>query len=281
MLQPNLLNSVFIIPFVNILVAFYKLFLVLKVPGAFGFAIMGLTVTIRLFVHPLFKQQLEMSKKMNELKPQMDKITARFKNDKKRLQEEQLKLYQNVGINPASGCLTFLVQMPIFWALYTTLNFFLQVKVKPNALIAAINGALYFPFLKISTIDPTFFGFNLLLSPEQAKIWYYYLIPLLTGLLQYFQAQSIQPPTVKKAEKQEEKANNTEKKEKSNDDFQSAMNMQMKYMFPFLIGWIALRMPVGLALYWNIFSIFSIMQYRSLKVKSKIINTKSEIKNSK
>jgi len=51
-------------------------------------------------------------------------------------------------------------------------------------------------------------------------------------------------------------------------DFQKAMNTQMKFIFPLMIGWFSYTLPVGLSLYWNIFSLFSIMQYKKLKVKN-------------
>ena len=85
-------------------------------------AIIGLTVVIRLILHPFFKKQLETSKKMQDLKPHLDKLSQKHKNDKKRLQEEHMKLYQQAGINPATGCLFMIIQIPVFIALYNTLS---------------------------------------------------------------------------------------------------------------------------------------------------------------
>lgn len=249
--------TLFIQPTLNILVGFYKFFLSLGIPGAFGLAIVALTVGVRFVLHPFFKQQMHTAKKMNELKPHLDKLSKQHKEDPKKLQQEQIRLYQEAGINPAAGCLFAIIQIPIFIGLYNTLNMFLAHGVGEKV-INEINAKLYNPLLKISTIDPMFLGFNLALSPSTAKIWYYYLIPVLTAVLQYLQAKTTMPaPAV--SEKKEEDG---EKKESSTaEDFQKAMNTQMKYVFPLMIGYFSFSLPVGLSLYWNIFSIFSIIQH--------------------
>jgi len=118
MLSPNFFNTIFVFPILNILVALYKLLSLVKIPGSFGFSIIGLTVLIRLLLHPFFKQQMETAKKMQELKPHIDKLSKKHSKDPKKLQQEQLKLYQQAGINPASGCVFMIIQIPVFFALY-------------------------------------------------------------------------------------------------------------------------------------------------------------------
>lgn len=263
MLEPSFFNSVFVFPILNLLALFYKIFLFIKLPGAFGFAIIGLTVMIRLIFQPFYRQQLEMSKKMQDMKPKLDSLAQKYKNDQKALQQEQMKLYQQAGINPAAGCLIMIIQLPIFFALYNTLSVFLMNGQAAKA-IGQINNVLYTPLLKISAIDPWFFGFNLALSPNTGGEWFYLTIPLLTGILQYFQAVSMTPmPSTSQV--------NQDGKNKKDDgsDFQKAMTTQMKYMFPIMIGWFSYTLPIGLSLYWNIFSLFSIIQGRKLKVDAK------------
>lgn len=270
MLNPNFFNTIFVIPILNLLVIFYKLFLSINLPGAFGFAIIALTVAVRLLFQPFFQKQIETAKKMQELKPHLDNLSTKHKNDKKQLQAEQLKLYQQHGINPASGCLVMIIQLPIFIALYNTLNLFLA-NGQAEKTITAINKVLYFSALKIDSINSWFFGLDLIKSPKQAGDWYYLLIPLITGILQYFQALASMPQAnttsqVVQAGKDKDK----DKKADGQGDFQKAMNTQMKYMFPVLIGWFSYTLPVGLALYWNVFSIMGIMQYRKVNGKLKI-----------
>ena len=157
MLNPNFFNTIFVIPILNLLVSFYKLFLLVKLPGAFGFSIIALTISIRLLFQPFFQKQIETAKKMQELKPHLNNLSTKHKNDQKQLQAEQLKLYQQHGINPASGCLVMIIQLPVFIALYQTLNLFL-LNGRAEKTITAINKVLYFPFLKIDLINSWFFG---------------------------------------------------------------------------------------------------------------------------
>ncbi|MFN4213086.1 MAG: YidC/Oxa1 family membrane protein insertase [Microgenomates group bacterium] len=268
MLQPNFFNTVFVFPILNVLVFLYKVFLFIKIPGALGFAIVGLTVLVRLLLHPFFKHQIETAKKIQELKPHLDKLAKKHKNDKQRLQQEQLKLYQQAGVNPASGCLFMILQFPIFIALYNTLSLFLS-NGNNGKIIDQINSVVYTPLLKIQSVNPWFFGFNLAISPAKAGQWHYYLIPLLTVILQYFQTQAMTPQTPTETQsnlkvKTDGKISSPKKEE---DDFQKAMSTQMKIIFPIMIGWFSYSLPVGLSLYWNIFSIFSILQYKQIKNK--------------
>jgi YidC/Oxa1 family membrane protein insertase len=271
MLEPNFFTTVFVFPILNLLVGLYKLFLLIKLPGAFGFAIIALTALIRLLFQPFFHKQMETTRKMQEIKPHLDKLSAKHKKDPKKLQQEQMRLYQEAGINPAMGCVLMIVQLPVFIALYNTLNLFLTNGTGAK-IIASINKVLYHPSLHIATIDPWFFGFNLAQSPTSAKIWYYYLIPIVTGVLQYLQI-SMSTPSVAPATPDNKLAEVTldeqgkEKKKDTGEDFQKAMNTQMKYMFPAMIAWFSFTLPVGLSLYWNIFSLFSIMQYRKVNGK--------------
>ena len=269
MLSPSFFNSVFVFPILNLLVLLYKSFLFIKLPGAFGFAIIGLTMIIRGLFNPFFKKQMETSKKMADLKPHLDKLSEKHKDDKKQLQAEQMKLYQQAGINPTSGCLFMIIQIPVFIALYNTLSLFL---VNGTKAISQINQVLYSPMLKIASLDSWFFGFDLTKTPKNAGMWIYYLVPVVTGLLQYLQAQATMPPSSAHATAGKQ---NIGGKEDNSADFQKAMSTQMKYLFPVMIGWFAFTLPVGLSLYWNVFSLFSIIQYQqSKKSKSEIQITK-------
>lgn len=264
MLSNNFFNTIFVFPILNLLVLLYKVFLFIRVPGAFGLAIVGLTVLIRILLHPFFKQQIETAKKMQDLKPHLDRLSLKHKKEPKILQQKQMELYQQAGINPASGCLFMIIQIPVFIALYNTLSLFL-LNGHAAKIIADINKVLYSSFLKIQTIDPWFFGYNLAMSPAKAGQWHYYLIPLVTGVLQYLQVQVSMPAQTPAATTEIVKEG--EKKEDSGD-FQKAMNTQMKFIFPLMIGWFSYSLPVGLSLYWNIFSLFSIMQYKKVNKKS-------------
>ncbi|GAB4219187.1 MAG: hypothetical protein Fur009_4060 [Candidatus Microgenomates bacterium] len=257
MLNQTFFNIVFVIPILNILLILYKFFSFLKLPGALGFSIIGLTFLVNLALLPLTKKQKAMTEKLNELRPQLEKLEKKYKNDRTKLQQEQLKLYSQAGVNPGMGCLLPFIQFPFFIALYNVLSLFL-LDHKGINVIESINKVIYFPFLKIENINSLFFGFNLALSPQKSGVWYYLLIPLLTAFLQYLQINLITPKPAVVEENKDEK----NKKNNDTEDFQKAMNMQMKFLMPAMIGWFAYTLPVGLALYWNMYSIFNIWQYR-------------------
>ncbi len=259
-------HTVLVVPILNVIVALYQVFLTIGLPGAFGFAIIALTALIRIAMQPLFHKQIHTAAKMNELKPHLDKIHAQHKKDPKKLQEEQMRLYQEHGINPASGCLLLILQLPVMIGVYQTISLFVNGGASASV-IAEINKMLYSPLLHIKSIDPWFLGYNLGLTPAKAQLWHYYLIPVVTGALQYWQGLVSMP--VKKQSDAEKKEitkvkDAGEKKPDNAAEFQKAMNMQMKFIFPVMIGYFSYNFPVGLALYWNIFSLFSILQYRKL-----------------
>lgn len=89
---------------------------------AWGLSIFLLTVLLRILIFPLFVKQIRASRKMQELQPQVQALRKKYKKDKQRLNQEMMKLYQEAGANPLSGCLPLVVQAPIFISLYDTLR---------------------------------------------------------------------------------------------------------------------------------------------------------------
>lgn len=89
---------------------------------AWGGSIILLTVLLRLAMVPLFVKQIHASRKMQELNPKVQALRKKYKNDKQRLNQEVMKLYQENGANPLSGCLPLLVQMPVFIGLFQVLK---------------------------------------------------------------------------------------------------------------------------------------------------------------
>ncbi|MEU6751614.1 membrane protein insertase YidC [Spirillospora sp. NPDC046719] len=89
---------------------------------AWGGSIILLTVMLRLILVPLFVKQIHASRKMQELNPKVQALRKKYKNDKQRLNQEVMKLYQENGANPLSGCLPLVVQMPVFIGLFQTLK---------------------------------------------------------------------------------------------------------------------------------------------------------------
>ena len=110
MTNPTIWNQLLIWPILNLLIALYKGLDFIKIPGAFGLAIILLTCIIRLVLTPFTKAQLKSAKKMQDLKPRIDELNKKHKDDKTKLQQAQLNLYKEAGVNPAAGCLPLLVQ---------------------------------------------------------------------------------------------------------------------------------------------------------------------------
>ena len=86
-------------------------------------SIVILTVILRMVMYPLFAQQQNSAKKMQEIQPRLKKIQEKYKDDREKLAQAQMELYKEAGINPLGGCLPMLVQFPIFIALYQAIFF--------------------------------------------------------------------------------------------------------------------------------------------------------------
>ncbi|TDQ55534.1 membrane protein insertase YidC [Actinorugispora endophytica] len=89
---------------------------------AWGLSIVTLTLLMRLLMIPLFVKQMHTQRKMQDIQPQIVRLREKYKNDKQRLQQETMKLYQESGTNPIMGCLPLLLQMPVFFALFSVLR---------------------------------------------------------------------------------------------------------------------------------------------------------------
>lgn len=259
MTNPTLWNQLLVWPIINLLMVFYKFFELLHIPGPLGFAVIGLTIAIRLLLYPLMAAQMKSAKKMQQLKPHLDVLNAKHKDDKKALQQAQMDLYKQHNINPAAGCLPLLIQMPVLIALY---NVFYQVLQNSNAakVMADINHVVYVSQLKIASLDLSFFGSSLEVKPSQWQSHGYWLlaIPVLTAALQWWQSKLMLPVTAPETTKVIKKSE--KKTEKAPEDTAAEMQKQMAMITPIMFGMFAYQFPLGLALYWNVFGLFGIMQ---------------------
>ena len=93
-----------------------------SVVPSYGFAIIGLTVAVRLLLFPLTAKQARSMQKMQQVQPEIKRIQARYKDDRQKLNEEIMKFYKENKINPLAGCLPLVAQMPIFFALFAVLR---------------------------------------------------------------------------------------------------------------------------------------------------------------
>jgi YidC/Oxa1 family membrane protein insertase len=239
-------------PLINIQVAIYDVLLLLHVPYAAGFSIIGLTIVIRLILFPLTNKQLIASKKMTEIAPHISNVKEKHKGDNKRIQEETMRLYKEHGVNPAAGCLPTLIQLPILLGLYQVLNNL--VKMNPDQMVKYINSIVIEPLQISAPWETTFFGIPLGQSPHQLMSTLPLIaisIPVITGLFQFLQSKMMFPSP---------KTSDSNDSKKKNDDFAAVFQKQSAYLFPIMIGFFSFNFPFGLSLYWNTFSIFGIIQ---------------------
>lgn len=99
--------------------------------GNFGLAILGLTLTVRLFMFPLANKSYESMSKMRVLAPKMEEIKKKYPDDPPKQQQELMALYQKEKINPLAGCLPLLLQIPVFYAVYKMLSVTIEMRHQP------------------------------------------------------------------------------------------------------------------------------------------------------
>jgi YidC/Oxa1 family membrane protein insertase len=108
----NILNTILTYPILNLMIVLYHVLF-----NNLGLAVIAIAVISRLVLIPLSKTQIEMSNKMAELKPELDKLQKRYKNNPQKLSQEQMKLYKKVGYNPL-GCIWTLIISKEYIILY-------------------------------------------------------------------------------------------------------------------------------------------------------------------
>ena len=208
--------------------------------GNYGVAILLLTLVIKLLLFPLANKAYESMSKMKKLQPEMKKLQDRYKDDKPKLQQEMMALYQKEKMNPLAGCLPIIIQMPIFYALYKTLFVTIELRHEP-----------FFGWIQdLSAPDPTtiFNLFGLLpYDPTALPLIGAFLgigvLPLLMGVSMSFQMK-LNPP--------------------AQDPIQPPIFTLMPIMFPFLFASFA----AGLVLYWFWNTFLSILQQWAIMKKN-------------
>ena len=144
----------------GVLLVFHKLFSgVLGMPEGWAWAlsIVGLTLVIRILLIPLFVKQIKNSRNLQLLQPKVKELQKKYGHDRERLTQETMKLYKDTGTNPLASCMPLILQMPIFLALFRTLNeaahnkgvgFFEQARF--SELVGSLAGSRIFGVVKIS-----------------------------------------------------------------------------------------------------------------------------------
>jgi YidC/Oxa1 family membrane protein insertase len=252
----DLFNLILLQPTINLIALILMGLESLRLPGALGFSIIILTIIVRAVSWPFTAQQMRSMKKTMDLKPKLDELKNKHKDDKQALAQATMALYKEHGVNPAGGCLPAIIQIALIFPLYQVVEAFLN----PQAGLERINYFLYSASWHLDALpDPTFLGFNLAHKPIDFYKGEYLmlLVPLISVVSQFILSKMMYPPTVKPYPSDSPK----EKKEKvKSEDMAEAMQSQMMFVMPLMVGYFAFTFPLGLSLYWITLNIMSIWQ---------------------
>ncbi len=197
-----------------------------KISGNFGYAIVLLTIAIRLIFYPLANFSFKSMAKMKAVQPEMMRLKDLHKDDKVKLQQEMMALYRKEKINPASGCLPVLIQIPFFFAIYKMLFISLEMRHQP-----------FFGWIKdLSAADPTTI-FNLfgLIPWDPPSFMIIGIWPILMGASMWVQ-QKLNPAPA------------------------DPVQAKIFAFFPLFLTIILASFPSGLVVYWTVNNILTIAQ---------------------
>src|SRR5581483_3177559 len=205
---------------------FYALDFFYKLVGNFGIAILIVTLLIKLVLFPLANKSYVSMSKMKKLAPEMQRIKERFGEDRMRQQQAMMELYKKEKVNPASGCLPILVQIPVFFALYKVLFVTIEMRHAP-----------FFGWIRdLSAPDPTtvfnLFGLIPWTPPDFLMIGAW---PLIMGVTMWVQMKLNPAPP---------------------DPVQQKVFAWMPVFFTFLLA----HFPAGLVIYWSWNNTLSVIQ---------------------
>ncbi len=193
--------------------------------GSAGLAIVIFTLVVKTILLPLTIKSVRSTMAMQELQPKIKDLQKRYGKDRQRISEETLKLYAEHGVNPASGCLPMIAQMPVFFA-------------------------LFFAIRELSTTRDGHFaeGFLWIQDLGAADHWDLLFIPIvpiaiLAGVFQFIQMRMSRP------------ANQGQVR-----DPQQAMMQTMMNFMPLMVVFFGWNFPAGVVIYWAVQSLYSVLQ---------------------
>ena len=218
---------------------FYGIDYFFKLLGNYGLAIIAITICIRLVFFPLANFSFRSMAKMKALQPEMVRLKELHKNDKMKLQQEMMALYKKEKVNPMSGCLPILVQIPVFFALYKVLFVTIEMRHMP-----------FYGWIKdLSERDPTsIFNIFGLLPYDVPSFLVIGAWPIAMGISMWIQQKLNPAPT---------------------DPMQAKIFM----FFPLFLTIILAPFPAGLVIYWTINNILTMAQQLFIMKRSTVKTT--------
>lgn len=242
----NIWNIVLYKPLVNILAFFVSI-----VPGGdVGVAVIIVTIIVKTILYPLSQRSIENQAKMKLLEPDISKIKTSGAS-KEEQAKQTMSLYKKHKTNPFSGCLLILIQIPIIFALYYV--FYKGIK---------FDSEILYSFIRVpANVNMNFLG---LIDIGGKSL----VLAILAGASQFFQAYFMPKPST---------PSSPNKKGSFQESFAKSMHMQMKYIFPILVTFIAYSISGAVALYWITSNVFTIGQQLYSNKKNKLKFIKEEL----
>ena len=213
------------------LAEFLKFFLELfyRVIPNWGVAVILLTILIKAILFPLTRKSYDSTSKMQALQPKMNELREKYKNNPQKLNQEMAAMYKKEGVSPLGGCLPMLLQMPFFFAMYSLLNNYFELR-----------GAVFIPGWITDLSSPeSVWDFSALGSIPFVKWSNLRVLPFIMLITTFLQSKIMQSPGTDS----------------------SGKNMKMMtYMMPIMFFFILYELPSGLVLYWTMQNIFTVAQ---------------------
>lgn len=234
-------DTIIVQPFTNLLL------LITMLVKNFGIAIVLFTLVIKLITYPLTAKQLKSSMAMQDLQndPKYKKMMEKYKDNREKAAEEQMKIYKEKGVSPFGSCLPNIIQLPIIIGLYQSI---MRVMASTPLELVKLERIVY-PFLDVNKILPIQNRFLWMDLGQPERLWIGTIgIPVLAILVlatTYIQSKVMQPPT-------------------QGNDQSAAMSNSMMMMMPFMMGWMAYQFSAGLALYFLASNIATVAQYSAM-----------------
>ena len=198
--------------------------------GSFGLAIIALTIIVRGLMFPLTIKQLRATKAMQSIQPKIAELQKKYGKDKEKIAKEQVKLYKESGVSPAGCLIPMLVQLPVWIALFWSIMRVLAVT--PEQFLG-LSQYLYSwsTVYSIVPLSNEFIGLNL----AEGNI----IAAIIVGSTMWVQQKMVISPSA--------------------DPKQRAQNQMMLWTMPLMFGLLSLTLPSGLALYWVVSNVITIM----------------------